>query len=194
MQKIWMLLFLTGMALGLSACSHGDAKAVAGAPMPEDVYLTPDHNYYQNATVGVFPFTSPEYARGAGNSAAMVLYRQLEKNRVFSKVYLEQDADPGEISRIAKDKRYDLVITGAVLYWFDGSTLEPSRVEQEITVTKPSGKERKILWKARLMETGWPVQPKDFILVQTTAVPAPSAMALVRKNAGKFCKLLLAGR
>ncbi|MBI9074889.1 MAG: hypothetical protein JEZ02_05695 [Desulfatibacillum sp.] len=194
MAKFWRFLFLAGLIMGLAACSHGDAKALADASMPEEVYAATDQNYYRNAKVGVFPFTSPAYARGTGNNAASILCRQLEKNRVFSKVFLEPDTDPAEIFNIARAKRYDLVITGSILYWFDGSTMEPSRVEQEIVVTKPSGKEQKILWKARLMETGWPVQPKDFILVQKPGAPAPSAMALVQKNSGKFCKLLLAGR
>ncbi|SHK39674.1 hypothetical protein SAMN02745216_03390 [Desulfatibacillum alkenivorans DSM 16219] len=194
MKKIGVFLLILGAAAALSACSHGKSKDVSGASMPEEIYASPDYNMYRNAKVGVFPFMSPEYARGAGNSAASVFCRQLEKNRVFSAVHLEADVPPQAIAEIAKAKRYDLVITGAVLYWFEGSTLEPSRVEQEVTVFKPSSKGDRILWRARLMETGWPVQPKDYLLGQTHAVPAPSAMTLVQKNAGKFCKMLLAGR
>ena len=194
MKQFFALVLTVWAAVALSACSHGQSRDVAGASLPEEIYASPNYNIYKNAKVGVFPFASPEYARGAGNSAASIFCRQLEKNQVFSAVHLELDAPPEAVADIARAKRYDLVITGAVLYWFEGSTLEPSRVEQEVTVAKPSSKGAKILWRARLMETGWPVQPKDFLLTQSHAVPAPPAMALVQKNAGKFCKMLLAGR
>ncbi len=193
MKNVFLCLTIFCLLLVSSGCTHGNPKDLANSSFPEEVYVVPDHNYYKNARVGVFPFSDPAYARGTGRNAASILCRQLEKNRVFATATLETASDPYQAMNKAKQKRYDLIITGNILYWFDGSTLEPSRVEQEIVVIKPSEKNNKILWKARLTETGWPVQPKDLILFQTTGAPAPSTMALLQKNSEKFCNLLMAG-
>jgi hypothetical protein len=47
------------------------------------------------------------------------------------------------------------------------------------------------LWHARAVEIGLPTPYKDYIFVQKDGSPAPSAMALIKRNAKKFSNLLL---
>ena len=49
------------------------------------------------------------------------------------------------------------------------------------------------LWYARAVEVGLPTPYEDYIFVQKDSTPAPSAMALVKRNAEKFSNLLLMG-
>ncbi len=173
-----------------SGCSILAGRSLVGPGKPEEVYIAPNYNHYRNSKVGVFSFTEPSYAPGTGRAAAQMLCRQLEKNRVFAKTTLEYTTIPDKMMEVAKQEKYDLIITGDVLYWFDGSAMEASRVEQEIKVIKPLGKKATTLWRARAAETAWPKPLKDYLLFQKGLSPAPTTMALLMKNSGKFCNMM----
>ena len=92
---------------------------------------------------------------------------------------------------IANAKKYDLIITGDILYYFEGGNYESSHIEEEIRVIRVNDKIAQTLWHAGAVEIGLPTPYTDSIFEQRDGFPAPAAKALIKRNAKKFCNLFL---
>ena len=101
------------------------------------------------------------------------------------------DMTIGNLVRVARIKRYDLIIIGKLLYYFDGSYLEPSKVMEEIRVVQVRGGKPQTLWHAKAAETAHPALSTDYFIAQGKGAPAPSTALLMKRNAEKFCHMIL---
>jgi len=177
-------------AVVMACCLAGCAFWHSG--LPEHVFTTPLQNDYMTSHVGLFKFRSPSYARGMGRAASESLYEVLLRNHVFQRVTLELDVTdtrPESLIRVARNKHYDLIITGDLLYYFEGSLHEPSRVDERIRVVHVDT--NKTLWYAKAVDLGPAAPYNDYILFEGPGMHAPTALGLLNKNAEKFCKMLL---
>lgn len=187
MWAVIALLLFSGCA------THRGAGGSSGV-LPNEIYLAPDTNDTRRARVGVFAFPGPDYAPQMGPIASEILCDELEKGRVFREVISQPDIldmTLGNLVNVARIKRFDLIITGRLLNYFEGTDLESSRVSEEIRVISVRGGKPRVLWHARASEIGSPVRSKDFIFFLSNGQPAPSPATLMRKNAEKFCEMLL---
>ncbi|MDY6843955.1 MAG: thrombospondin type 3 repeat-containing protein, partial [Thermodesulfobacteriota bacterium] len=175
------------------SCSYQSPFIFEFSDIPEQVYLIPQVNDYELSTVGVFRFARPSYASGEmGKVAAEVLYNELLKKKVFLNIVNETELPYVSVEHmveLARHKGYDLIISGDLLYYFDGSELLPSHIEERIQVVDvPSGK---TLWYATAVEVGHPTPPIDFFLFTQEGAGASATTVLFRKNAEKFCTMFL---
>jgi hypothetical protein len=178
----------------LSGCIFQQKVPSRSSGLPEDIYVTPQQNYHKALKVGLFKYTDPTNAPGLGRTSAQYLYRELLKNKVFLDISLEIDVADTQINNlidIANAKKYDLIITGDILYYFEGGNFEISHVEEEIRVLRVNDKSAQTLWYAGAVEIGLPTPSTDSIFKQTNGFPAPAAKALIKRNAQKFCNLFL---
>ncbi len=160
--------------------------------LPEEIYVSPKNNPYRNARVGVFRFKEPSYARGTGENAAEALFNDLLNKEVFAYVsYEASETYAGMASHMEQARRrgYDLIITGNVRHYFDGSDYVASNVNEQINVVDvPTGR---ILWSATAKSKDAPLPSADYLLFQRKGVPAKPTSALIRRNAAKFSNMLL---
>jgi len=192
---------LTGMGpwviiamLVFSGCASQHRTTLPSAGLPEEIFTTPGTNAYSGARVGVFAFSAPDYARDMGPIASQILCNELQRTRAFREVISHADIPDmtmGNLINIARIKRYDLIITGKLLHYFEGTYLEASSVEEEMRVIRVRGGKPRLLWYAKASETVSPVSSKDFIFFQSQGEPAPSPATLMKKNAEKFCQMIL---
>jgi tetratricopeptide (TPR) repeat protein len=159
--------------------------------LPENIYQQPQTNYYEHARVGIFRFKSPDYAPEVGLEASHFFINQLKTNRIFLEIFDEsnhQDLRFDYQISIARQKNLDLIIIGKVPYYFDGSLMETSRVDTEITVLNVMTRE--VIWSAKATTTGSPTKAKEFIINWKKAKEAPQTSELMMQNAVKFNNLL----
>ena len=180
-------------------CSVSPPKAETTVGLPENIYITPPEQDFSGARVGIFPFESTDIHLEAlyiqppdpGYSAALALYRKLLENRVFQKISIEPIAethDMASLHQTARKRGLDLIITGRVLYLFEGTSQLPSLLDEEIRVIEVATGQ--ILLYAEAREVDPPFIESDLILVRIQGRNAPPMMALMEKNALKFCQLL----
>ena len=180
-----------------AGCSYQRQITLPPVGLPEGIFSSPQSNNYGTARVGVFAFGAPFYAEGKGKVAAQFLCQELKQKSVFAEVIPLPDImnmTMGNLINFAGMKGYDLIITGKLLYYFEGSSLEPSSVTEEIQVVEVSGGAPQILWYAKAMETAQPALTTDYIIVRGDGAPAPSTAVLMKRNAEKFCNMLLDSR
>jgi len=172
-------------------CSYQRKGALKPVGLPEYVYKTPTQQEYVGSYVGVFNFRAPEYAGHMGRVAGACLYEELLKRGIFSRLAYEAhsaDLNREKILAVAKAKGYELVITGDLLYYFEGSLHYPSRVDQRMEVIGVDQDD--ILWYAKAVDIG-PCYPfVDYLVVEGYGRSAPSTRQLFERNAKKFCELL----
>ena len=186
-----LLLF---MLLLLAGCSYQQRVTLPPVGLPEEIFSVPRSNNYGSARVGVFAFIAPSNAKGKGKVAAQFLCGELERQGAFAEVILLPDIldmTIGNLVRVARIKRYDLIIIGKLLYYFDGSYLEPSKVMEEIRVVQVRGGKPQTLWYAKAAETAHPALSTDYFIAQGKGAPAPSTALLMKRNAEKFCHMIL---
>jgi hypothetical protein len=191
-KKVTFYLFL--FVLGLIGFSGRQIMAFHHGSLPEEIYVTPQEKYDKVLKVGLFSFIDPYNAQGLGRASAECLYRELLKNRVFSDLTLEigtANIPFKSVADITANQEYDLIITGNFRHYFEGGNFEHSHVEEEMRVIRVIDNKIETLWHARAVEIGLPTPYKDYIFVQKDGSPAPSAMALIKRNAKKFSNLLL---
>lgn len=193
MKVLLSVLIMTLMLLGCSLPRHTTS---AGESMlvefPEQIDMRPKINIYKQSRVGVFRFSEPSYASGAGRAAAEAVVYDLIRRGVFSCIINEvKQGDIGTVSRmdLARSNGYDLIITGEVLYYFDGSELLPSSVNERIHVVHVPT--HRILWSAAAKTTAHPSFSTDFLLFQAKGKPAKPAKELLQRNAAKFSNMLI---
>jgi hypothetical protein len=178
----------------LSGCAHTDATELSTDALPEEVYLTPEINDTRGARVAIYAFPGPDYAQEMGHLASEILCNALEKSRAFREVISQPRIDDmtlGNLVNVARIKRFDLIIVGRLLTWFEGTGLEPSRVREEIRVISVRGGRPRVLWHAAASEAGSPERSTDYIFFLSDGSPAPSPAALMKMNAEKFCNMIL---
>jgi len=177
-----------------SGCATQRGAGRSSGALPDEIYLAPDTNDTRRARVGVFAFSGPAYAPEMGPVASEILCDELEKSRVFREVISQPDIldmTLGNLVKVGRVKRFDLIITGRLLNYFEGTDLESSRVSEEIRVISVRGGKPRVLWHAKASEIASPVRSKDFIFFLSDGRPAASPVTLMRKNAEKFCEMLL---
>ncbi|MEA3415238.1 MAG: tetratricopeptide repeat protein [Thermodesulfobacteriota bacterium] len=176
----------------LSGCTIKSIEISRTIKLPEYIYKSPLKNYYSNATVGIFKFQSPVNASQVGYAAASTFHKRLLLNKVFFKVVQEFDVEDlsfENLIKIAEKKHYELIITGVVRYYMEGSSLQESMVDEQIQVIHVPTKET--LWYAEAVETGRPVSSLDYIFFKIKDESAPSTASLMSINAQKMCNMLL---
>ena len=182
-----------------SGCTVSLPKEQTTIGLPENIYITPPAQGFNGARVGIFPFESPDvlpevsyiHPPDPGYGAALALYNKLLETRVFSKISIEpmgETHDMASLRKIAREAGLDLIITGRVLYLFEGTSQLPARVDMGMTMTEVATGQ--ILLYAEAREAVPPFIESDLILVQIQGQNAPPTMALMEKNALKFCRLL----
>ena len=189
------ILFYTIIAVTLlGGCSYQRNITLPPVGLPEGIFSIPQSNHYGAARVGVFAFSDPSNAEGKGKVAALFLCQELEQKGVFAEVVPLPDIRDMTLRNLINDariKRYDLIIVGELLYYFEGSLLEPSSVKEEIRVVKVRGGKPVTLWYAKATEIAPPALSTDYFVAQGKGAPAPSTAVLMRRNAEKFCNMIL---
>lgn len=178
----------------LLGCAYQRSVVLPPVGLPKAIFSTPGTNTYGMARVGVFAFAEPSYAPKMGRVASLLLCEELEKTGTFRDVTPQPDIPDmtmRNLINIARINRYDLIIIGKLLYYFEGSDLAPSSVSEEIRVIKIRGGKPRVLWHATAAETASPALSTDYIFVQGRGAPAPSTTVLMRRNAEKFSKMIL---
>lgn len=176
----------------LIGCCYQRHVTLPGPDLPEAVHESPRENIYGSSRVAVFAFVEPSYAPGTGRVAAETICHDLLKKGVFSNVVDESQrvffgtASPMDLAR---SEAYDLIITGEVLYHFDGTALQASSVSERIRVMHVAT--NRLLWHATAASAVSPAPSFDYILVKAMGCPAPPTSALLQRNAEKFCNMLL---
>lgn len=191
MKAATVALLVAFVGLG---CSYQRKGALKPVGLPEYVYKTPVQEEYVGSYAGVFNFRAPEYAGHMGRVAGECLYEELLKRGIFARLTYEAesvDLNREKILAVAKAKGYELVITGDLLYYFEGSLHYPSRVDQRMEVIGVDHDD--ILWYAKAVDIG-PCYPfVDYLVVEGYGRSAPSTRQLFERNAKKFCELLYDG-
>jgi peptidoglycan-associated lipoprotein len=184
--------YAVAMASLLVGCAYQRSVTLSPTGLPEEIFATPQQNNYSTSNVILFKFTEPSFAPEMGKEAAQCLYQELLKNRVFLNVTRElgvTDIRIEELVEIARSKKYDLLITGDLLYWLEGSLHEPARADEQIRVIDVST--NRTLWYAKAVDIGTPAPYADYIFIEGRGARAPTARTLLKRNAEKFCKMLL---
>ena len=187
-----MHLFIVLMVMIFVGCTYQQHVALSPPGLPEQIYKISDTNNYKQAKVGVFGFFEPKHAPGVGKAAAESIYYALLQNNVFSSVTNETYLMNNETSHMlehARSRGYDLIITGELIYYRDGVSVQPSRVAERIKVIHVPTNET--LWYCATVDTVYPVRETDYIFIVGSAAPPSPAGLLLQRNAQKFCKLLL---
>jgi hypothetical protein len=193
-RQILLIFSATTIMLFPAGCSYQRSVSLPYVGLPEGIFSVPSKNIYAGAKVAVFSFNEPTYAPGQGKTAARFLCRELEQRRPFASVELQPDIlnmTMGNLINVAQAKGYDLLIVGNLLYYFPGSDLEPSEVTEEIRIVKIRGGRPSTLWHAKATETAMPALTKDYILARGKGAPAPTTDVLMKRNAEKFCNMIV---
>lgn len=187
-DTVWLL----AATIFLAGCSYQRTVYLKRTGLPEYIYKIPLKNNYISANVGVFNFREPPYARGMGRVAAESVYHQLLIDKIFVSVTHEADVKDlrlENLMQIAHDRGYDLIITGDLLYYFEGGLHQPSRVDQRIRVMDVE--KNAILWYAKATDIGPCAPDTDYAVVKGRGAPAPTTRTLFKRNADKFALMLL---
>lgn len=188
-----------GMLVLCAGCTIQVPRAEMGLAGLDYTYTHPLAGDYGGAKVGVFAFdgpsTAPEVstvpAPDVGSAAARFLYQGLLREGVFPQVFPEFDRrSPGLDYRleIAREKGYDLIISGEVLYYFDGSGLQASQAHEALRVFDVATRQMVCYAEARAIAE--PSYESDYFVVVIKGEDAPPALELLSLNARKFCRFL----
>ena len=191
-----ILLYILLPVLFICGCAYPPHKTTVrqSQPMdfPEEIYVWPNDNPFKHSRVWVCWFGEAAYAKGTGKLAAEALVDDLLKKRVFS--YVSMAPSVGcDVMTCGMDpaglRGHDLMITGDVTYYMDGSDYMAASVMERISVVHvPTGR---ILWSASANSQSEPVPSRDYLLFQSTGTPAQPTSVLMQRNAAKFSNMLL---
>lgn len=178
--------------MAFCGCTYQRKVVLKRTALPEYIYRTPIENDYMASAVAVFNLRPPAYAAGMGQVAAELLYEELLTARVFASVVHEADVSDirmATLMEIARSKDYDLIITGDLVYYFEGSDHHSARVDERIQVLDV--KKNHMLWYAKAVEVGPHAPLVDYAVVQGLGSPAPTTRTLFKRNSEKFVRMLL---
>ncbi len=180
------------MGLLLVGCTYQRKVYLKRTDFPEHIYRTSTPGDYTDSSVAVFNFREPPYANGMGNVASESLCEVLLNREVFTSVTHEADVSDLRIDtlmEIARNNDYDLIIAGDILYYFEGGLHQASRVDQRIRVIDVHN--NATLWFAKAVDIGPSAPYTDGAFLRGRGAPAPATRTLFKRNAEKFCKMLL---
>lgn len=188
-----ILCLLLPVAILAGGCTYQRRHSFGPVGMPEEVYVsTPLERYYTPA-IAVFSFRSDGYTWQVGEKASRLLCSEILKQGIGADIVFNETANAmtsDELARFAWENKYDYIVTGEVLYFFNGGNTTDSRVEEEIKIYSVTGRQLQVIGYAKALETARPLPDTDFFLVAGRGASAPSAETLLRRNAGKFARLL----
>jgi hypothetical protein len=192
MNRISRIAWFAVLMSLLTGCTYQRQAKPLPPGLPEQIYVSPQFDDYSQERVGVFTFSELSYAPGMGRAAAESIYRELLRKRVFSNVTDEaafSNTYAVSIIDLARSKGYDIAITVELLYYFDGSAFQPSRVAERIKVVHVPTKE--ILWYAATTEVSTPAPDTDYIFLTGMGYSALPTTLLLQRNAEKLSNMLL---
>ncbi len=184
------IVFCAVVVTFLVGCSYQKQIRLPAPGLPERIYVKSRSHKYRKSTVAVFRFQESQFAPGIGRKAAEAVYHELLRKDAFFKVINELDvaySSTDQIMALARTQKYDLIIMGEVLYYYDGSDFAPSRVDERMRVVHLPSKET--LWYAEASDVVPPILPNDYIFAINKGTAAPPASILLKRNAEKFCEL-----
>jgi hypothetical protein len=160
--------------------------------MPEEIYTAPPGVEADRPRVCVLGFSSPAGAPGTGRFAAVLLDQALRKRGIpcECRIGAVSDGRRPEAWSAVPENACDQVVTGDLLYYFEGGRHLPSRVEQQIRVVDVRQPFARVLWEARAADFSEPIPPRDWIIMQASGAPALPAAELMRRNAEKFANMI----
>ena len=204
--QVMLCVFAAMAALFLvSGCSshlQPDSSSSANNPdgsfpdtgLPRSVYTAPEQNVYSGARVVIQVFSSPSYAERVGVFAARSLSRQLLQKGVFSSVHLESEQDvfaPREWKHILAQENCDLLLTGKVLFFLEGSSQQPSKAVIETKAYEMAGGSLHLVWHMQAEEVSEPRSAKDLYIFRLPPVPALSGQDLIERCTAQFTQAFL---
>lgn len=176
-------------------CAYQRKITLKPVGLPEEIYVTPCNIHcFGVYKVGIFKFSEPASAPETGKIAAIRLHQQLLQDKIFSNMQLElnvEDIREVNLIDIARTKKYDVIITGKIMYYFEGDASHSSRIDEEIRVLRIGATTTTTIWHAKAMEIASPVPSSDYIFAQGRSAPAPSAAMLMTRNSQKFCNMFI---
>ena len=122
-------LFLTGCAPAQKNWANQPVEVKKNSPV---VFIYPDMNTYQEATVGVLPFQMPSnMTQAQGEGVAMLFKDVLLGKQAFPKVLRLEESylDIPQALALGRKAKVDLVLAGKVNYALEGSQFGGGRVE-----------------------------------------------------------------
>ena len=200
-KNIIILIIFSFLNVLISSCVSQQIKLnFCENNLPENIYVQPYKKSFSGSRACILRFSEPteinksQNADLIGKMCAQYFYQELARTSFFSSITLDltnQALCESDFIKIAKSNNCDIIITGDLLYYFEGSALSPSQVEQEIHVFSVSESGLETLWHAKAIEIAHPDISKDYIFFKTQGTQALPAMELVKKNAKKFCNLFI---
>ena len=166
--------------------------AASTSIMPESVFFCFDPATFKLSRVEVLLFTAPDYAPFTGYIASHSLYLRLKGSGAFLDVLPEYEKIPPssqeKLIEFARKNNYDMLITGAVTYYFDGSAVQESRVDEMVKII--SAHTGTTTCQAYASERGAPKKEEEYWrFFYKKNEPAPPNTYLMDMNAIKFLTL-----
>jgi len=198
MKSLIRILLITYLIIGCAGCTYQRHVTMRPAGLPETFFALssqmqlPVHHFFHQYHVGVFSFSEPDYAKGMGQIAAQYVAQSLRSKNIFNRVTAEleiKDLAEHHLINIARMKQYDIIISGDLTYYFEGSDTMASRVDEQAKIVMVSDTEITPLWYAKTTEVAYPKQSKDLIFFYGKGAKAPSSMGLLQRNADKIGNL-----
>ncbi len=195
-------IFLVCLCLGCFSGSQrtgfepdfGRNEDISAHELPDAVYVWPEQNIYSGSRVLIQTFQSPAYAPRIGSYTAETLAKQLRLHKVFGEIQLDGGSEtysPGDWRYLLAGQNCDLLITGRVNFFLEGSSQQPSKVVVETKVYEMAGDFLHLLWHMQADAFGEPRASKDWYIYRSPPVPAPSGQELVQRCSIQFANALL---
>jgi len=200
MNRFYYIYFIVAFLIlnWITGCTYQRHVTLKPPGLPE-TYIAlssqmqlPVHNFFNQYHVGVFPFTEPDYAKGMGKIAAEYIAQAIRGKGLFNRVSTELEVEnlaEHHLINIARMKQYDIIISGNLTYYFEGSDTMASRVDQKAKIVLVSDTEITPLWHAQTTEVANPKLSKDYIFFIGKGAKAPSSMGLMQRNSEKIANL-----
>ncbi|MBF0451888.1 MAG: hypothetical protein HQK75_14380 [Candidatus Magnetomorum sp.] len=199
----YIILFIIGglcFSWSCTGCIYQRHITLKAPGLPENYFplssqsKVPVHHFFNQYHVGVFAFSEPDYAKGMGKIAAQYVAQSLQSKGLFNRVSTELDIEnlaEHHLINIARMKQYDIIISGDLTYYFEGSENMGSRVDEQSKIILVSDTEITPLWYAKTTEVVEPLFSKDLIFFYGKGAEAPSSMGLLQRNAEKIGNLFV---
>lgn len=179
---------------GSSSAVNAPKESISDVGLPRAVYVAPEQNVYFGARTVIQVFASPSYAKEVGKFAARSLSRQLLQENVFSSVRLESEQDRFSIREwrhILGQEDCDLLITGKVVFFLEGSSQQPSKAVIESKAYEMAGGSLHLVWHMQAEEVSEPSSAKDLYIFRLPPVPALSGQELIKRCTAQFTQAFL---
>lgn len=192
---LFALLALMGWTTGcgdtIISQMHADSARPAVAE-PLNAFAQADIGRYQRATLGVFPFRSPHFARGTGKYVGEMYFQELLRSGVFRQVKMvPQPIHNGEEAIWwGRRENCDLVMSSDVLYFMDGSGNVPTELKTRTEILDV--RTGAALWVLEQEAHSDPGKDVDLYWATVSGEPAQRARFLARTLAVQFSQYLAA--